>query len=203
MKEKEIQAAMIGLLFVRGEEGLTVQEAAEVMDLTKAACREQLEEVKSFVDEHIPGLTVEVTEDTYRFMTEEKIAPFIETLTEQTPPSKLSQAALETLAVIAYNQPTSRVDIERIRGVKSERALQTLLERNLIEEAGRKETIGRPILYQTTDFFLEYFQLNSLEELPSLEELDTVEIEEEKIDLFFDTFPSDRGNQEQESDRIK
>lgn len=192
MNEKDIQAAIIGLLFVRGEEGVTVQEVADVLSLSKAACREQLKKIKSFVDDNIPGLMVEVRDDTYRFVTEGKIAVYIEKLTEQKAPSKLSQAALETLAVIAYNQPTSRIDIERIRGVKSERALQTLLERDLIEEAGRKETIGRPILYKTTDFFLEYFQLNDLEELPPLEDLGDDGLEEEKIDLFFDTLPSTR-----------
>src|SRR5699024_9381495 len=82
--------------------------------------------------------------------------------------SKLSQAALETLAIIAYKQPITRIEIEEIRGVNSERAVRTLMARSLIKEVGRKEAIGRPILFGTTVDFLTYFGLVSLEELPPL-----------------------------------
>src|SRR5699024_9654775 len=89
----------------------------------------------------------------------------------KTPQSnRLSQAALEVLAIIAYKQPITRAEIEDIRGVKSERPLQTLMSRSLIEEVGRKETIGRPILFGTTKEFLLFFGLQSLEELPDIME---------------------------------
>lgn len=97
----------------------------------------------------------------------------------------MSQAVLETLAIIAYNQPITRVEIEEIRGVNSDYAVQTLLARSLIESVGRKEGIGRPKLFGTTKEFLTYFGLSSIEELPPLpEEIDKSAIEQE-ADLFF------------------
>jgi segregation and condensation protein B len=89
----------------------------------------------------------------------------------QPQPSKLSRAALETVAIIAYRQPITLPEIEAIRGVQSEGVVRTLLQRGLIQEVGRKPTAGRPVLYGTTPQFLHYFGLNSLEELPELEEL--------------------------------
>ena len=100
--------------------------------------------------------------------------------------TKLSQAALETLAIIAYNQPITRVEIEDIRGVNSDRAVQTLIARSLIEEKGRKNTVGKPVLFGTSIDFLTFFGLSSLEELPELpENINEVAIEQE-ADLFFD-----------------
>jgi segregation and condensation protein B len=89
----------------------------------------------------------------------------------QPQPSKLSRAALETVAIIAYRQPITLPEIEAIRGVQSDGVIRTLLQRGLIQEVGRKQTAGRPVLYGTTPQFLHYFGLNSLEELPELEEL--------------------------------
>ena len=89
----------------------------------------------------------------------------------QPQPSKLSRAALETVAIIAYRQPITLPEIEAIRGVQSEGVVRTLLQRRLIQEVGRKPTAGRPVLYGTTPQFLHYFGLNSLDELPELEEL--------------------------------
>ena len=105
--------------------------------------------------------------------------------------NKLSQASLETLAIIAYNQPLTRLEIEEVRGVKSDRPVQTLLSRGLIEEAGKKDTIGRPHLYKTTLEFLTYFGLKSIEELPPLtDQLDDLDFNDE-LDLFFNDAESD------------
>ena len=97
----------------------------------------------------------------------------------------MSQAALETLAIIAYKQPITRVEIEEIRGVRSDRAVQTLLNRSLIEEVGRKDAVGRPILYATNKVFLTYFGLTSLEELPPLPEDIDKDVIEQEASLFF------------------
>ena len=96
----------------------------------------------------------------------------------------LSRAALETLAIIAYKQPITRVEIEEIRGVKSDRAIYTLLEKNLIKESGKKEVLGRPNLYRTTDEFLKHFDFNNLNQLPELEDLvKDIEITEEDFEV--------------------
>ena len=93
-------------------------------------------------------------------------APQIEKLLQPIQKQSLSQAALETLAVVAYKQPVTRLDIEAVRGVKCDYSVQSLMNKGLIEEVGRKETLGRPILYGTTDAFLSHFGLTSLEDLP-------------------------------------
>lgn len=99
----------------------------------------------------------------------------------------LSQAALETLAIIAYKQPITRIEIEEIRGVKSERPIRTLSAKGLIQEVGREEGAGRAILYGTTKEFLEYFGLKTIEELPSLTEIENEEhFIQEEADLFFE-----------------
>ncbi|WP_337020231.1 SMC-Scp complex subunit ScpB, partial [Oceanobacillus massiliensis] len=102
--------------------------------------------------------------------------------------SSMSQAALETPAIIAYQQPITRTEIEDIRGVKSDRPVQTLLARSLIEETGRKDSVGRPILFGTSKDFLTYFGLTSLEELPPLPESDDSDDDSNEADLFFERF---------------
>lgn len=124
-------------------------------------------------------------------MTKKENAPFIQELAEKPSPKTLSQAALETLAIIAYNQPVTRIEVEDIRGVKTERPIATLAARGLIEEAGRAEGAGRPILYKTTPEFLDAFQLKSLDKLPPLSEGE-VQTQQE-ADLFFGRFEEAMG----------
>ncbi|MGA4643916.1 SMC-Scp complex subunit ScpB [Limisphaera sp. 4302-co] len=108
----------------------------------------------------------------WQFVSRPEFAPWIRVLVGAKPrPPRLSQAALETLAIVAYRQPVTRAEIEEIRGVNVDGVMQTLLQRGLIQEVGRAETIGRPVTYGTTDQFLEYFGLRSLEDLPAADEL--------------------------------
>lgn len=108
----------------------------------------------------------------WQFASQPEFAPWLKTLLgEKQRPSRLSQPALETLAIIAYRQPLTRAEMEQIRGVSVDGVIQTLVERGLIEQAGRAEVIGRPMTYGTTPAFLEYFGLRSLEELPAADEL--------------------------------
>jgi segregation and condensation protein B len=108
----------------------------------------------------------------WQFVTQPDYGPWLKTLVgEKNRPSRLSQPALETLAIIAYRQPVTRAEIEQIRGVNVDGTMQTLLERGLVEPSGRAEVVGRPALYSTTALFLEYFGLASLEDLPAADEL--------------------------------
>ena len=104
----------------------------------------------------------------YKFLSKKSVYPYATKLFETAKSSSLSQSALETLAIIAYKQPVTRVEIEELRGVGSDMMLRKLLSRNLIKEAGRSEAPGRPILYEVTDEFMDSFKLYSLEELPEL-----------------------------------
>jgi segregation and condensation protein B len=125
---------------------------------------------------------------TYQLGTKKENSPYLKKLVESPHTSTLSQAALEALAIIAYKQPITRAEIEEIRGVKTERPLQTLAGKALIKEIGRAEGTGRAILYGTTKEFLDYFGLRSLEELPPLPEKVDEEFVQEEADLFFEKF---------------
>jgi len=108
----------------------------------------------------------------WQFVTQPDYGPWLKTLVgEKNRPTRLSQPALETLAIIAYRQPVTRAEVEQIRGVNVDGTMQTLLERGLVEQAGRAEVVGRPSLYATTPLFLEYFGLGGLEDLPDADEL--------------------------------
>ena len=114
----------------------------------------------------------------WQFASQADYAPWVRTLVGQKPrPPKLSQPALETLAIIAYRQPLTRAEAEQIRGVSVDGVVQTLLERGLIEQRGRAEVIGRPMTYGTTEFFLEYFGLKDLDDLPAAPELQRIPVE--------------------------
>ena len=114
----------------------------------------------------------------WQFVTQPEFSPWLRALVGvKARPSRLSQAALETLAIIAYRQPVTRAEVEQVRGVNVDGTMQTILERGLVEQSGRAEVIGRPALYSTTPLFLEYFGLRGLEELPAADELRRIPVE--------------------------
>ncbi|WP_046173756.1 SMC-Scp complex subunit ScpB [Domibacillus indicus] len=175
------------LLFAAGDEGLTAGQLSSVLRIEIEEVREILQSMAEAIEQDEKrGVMITTFGDEYRLMTKKENAAFIEQLAEKPSPKTLSQAALETLAIIAYNQPVTRIEVEDIRGVKTERPIATLSARGLIEEAGRADAPGRPILYVTTAEFLDAFQLQSLSDLPPLEEGD-VSMQQE-ADLFFGRF---------------
>lgn len=114
----------------------------------------------------------------WQFVTQPEFSPWLRALVGvKNRPARLSQAALETLAIIAYRQPVTRAEVEQVRGVNVDGTMQTLLERGLVEQSGRAEVVGRPALYSTTPFFLEYFGLRGLEDLPAADELRRIPVE--------------------------
>ena len=114
----------------------------------------------------------------WQFVTQPEFSPWLKALVGvKNRPTRLSQAALETLAIIAYRQPVTRSEVEQVRGVNIDGTMQTILERGLVEQSGRAEVVGRPALYSTTPLFLEYFGLRGLEDLPAADELRRIPIE--------------------------
>jgi len=114
----------------------------------------------------------------WQFVTQPEFSPWLKALVGvKNRPTRLSQAALETLAIIAYRQPVTRAEVESVRGVNIDGTMQTILERGLVEQSGRAEVVGRPALYSTTPFFLEYFGLRGLEDLPAADELRRIPVE--------------------------
>ena len=158
------------LLYVTGE-SLKLSEIANILECSVDFTKEIINELRSKYEEEERGIKIIVTNDEYQFVTKPCNSEYIQKLLKTNIRQSLSQASLETLAIIAYKQPITRVEIEEIRGVKSDRAVYTLSEKNLIKESGRKDVPGRPIIYVTTDEFLKHFDFHSLKEMPSIEDL--------------------------------
>ena len=167
-----------GLLFVAGDDGISLEEASYILELERSAVRQLLDELKKRSEDENSGLELLLTASHYKLVTKASLKTYIEKYAVSPYSSQLSQASLETLAIIAYKQPVTRVDIESIRGVQSSGSIQKLLLRDLIEEAGRLETPGRPKLYKTTAYFMDYFGLESLDALPDASDLFDLDSEE-------------------------
>ena len=164
-----------GLLFVAGDDGISLEEASYILELERSAVRQLLDELKKRLEDENSGLELLLTASHYKLVTKASLKSYIEKYAVSPYSSQLSQASLETLAIIAYKQPVTRVDIESIRGVQSSGSIQKLL---LIEEAGRLDSPGRPKLYKTTAYFMDYFGLESLDALPDASDLFDLDSEE-------------------------
>ncbi|WP_430785466.1 SMC-Scp complex subunit ScpB [Virgibacillus flavescens] len=191
MKNEELKAVLEGLLFASGDNGITVKQIINVMEVNQETVEYLLEELKFDYEHADRGIMIMQSQHSFFLTTKPQHNHFFQRLFENPKMNRMSQAALETLAIIAYQQPITRTEIDEIRGVKSDRPVQTLLSRTLIEEVGRRETIGRPVLFSTSKEFLTYFGLSTIEELPPLtESLEENSIENE-ADLFFENFNKD------------
>ncbi|MBQ4898525.1 SMC-Scp complex subunit ScpB [Paenibacillus sp. Marseille-P2973] len=185
MNYQELKSIIEGLLFLAGEEGISLKQLAEVTEQRQDLVTDALQDMKNSFERAGRGLQIVQIAGNYQLATLPQHAPYFEKLAYSPSRSSLSQAALETLSIIAYRQPITRIEVEEIRGVKSERAIHTLVNKDLIEEVGRAEAIGRPILYGTTKAFLDYFGLASLKDLPDLADFESAEQLEEETQLLF------------------
>jgi segregation and condensation protein B len=188
MEMSEYKAIVEGLLFAAGDEGLSLQQIASVLEIKEEQAKEIVSALKEEYERGQRGIQLVELAGVFQLATKKEHAPYLKKLVESPSSTSLSQAALETLAIIAYRQPITRAEIEEIRGVKSDKPIQTLMARALIKEVGRAEGTGRPILYGTTKEFLDYFGLKTLEELPPLPELQEGGEMEKEADLFFEKF---------------
>lgn len=185
MDFRQMKSIIEGLLFVAGDEGLDAKQIAEVLEQEVDLTRDLLHDLQRDFKRQGRGIQMIEIAGAYQFTTLPSHAPYFERLAYSPTRATLSQAALETLAIVAYRQPITRVDIEEVRGVKSDRALQTLAAKELIEEIGRADAVGRPILYGTTKQFLDYFALKSLKDLPESSSFESdLDLEEETKLLF-------------------
>lgn len=182
-----LMSKMEALLFVVGDEGLTAKQLAEILNLEITDVEAIISELETNYKSDERGITIKKLAGTYQLATKPEVADAIQKLVQNPNSHVLSNASLEVLAIIAYKQPITRTEIEDLRGVKSERPIQTLLSRGLIQEVGRAEGTGRAILYGTTKEFLNYFGLTELADLPPLPEA-VFEDENEETDLFLTKF---------------
>lgn len=164
----QIKAAIEAVLFVRAEK-MSIDELAGILNIVKDDLIVILDELVQEYNEDIKrGIQIVVDQNEVFMCTKKEYSDILARIS-RTVKKKLSRAAVETLAIIAYKQPVTRAEIEKIRGVKVDKIISSLLEKELIAEAGYKDVPGRPVLYVTTDEFLKLFGLSSLKELPELE----------------------------------
>lgn len=170
MDIKEIKSIIEGLLFVAGD-ALSIKELCGIIGIDETTLRRIVNQMMDTFIEDNRGVRIIEVNNCYQLCTKPEHYEYIERLVKPQNRQGLSQASLETLAIIAYKQPITKSQIDYIRGVKSEGCISRLLEKELITEAGRLEGPGRPILYRTTDNFLKLFGMKSLNELPALKDL--------------------------------
>lgn len=168
--KKAIKSAFESMMYVWGEP-LDVKMAAEVFDISKNEAYEYFKELQNEYEEEGRGIVIREVNKAFQFVTRVENAQYVETLCTPIKTKKLTQSALEVLAIIAYKQPVTKGEIDAIRGIKCDRVIEGLVKKNLIEEVGRSDSIGRPILYGTTDSFLKNFGFSSIKELPDIEDI--------------------------------
>lgn len=175
-------AILEGILFVVGDEGIDFETLKKVLEIEEEPLKELLEQLKNEYMSANHGIQLEVLGEHYKFVTKKEHHMYYEKLVENEEIKVLSQAALETLAIIVYNEPITRNQIDDIRGVSSAHIVRKLLLRDLIEEAGRSDLPGRPMLFKTTSKFYDYFGLKGKEQLPPIELPN--EEKDEEVNLF-------------------
>ena len=175
-----------GLLYVQGDLGLTIDQVSEILEITNEESKQLILSLKQDYIEQDRGLRINYLGNSFKLTTKEEHKEYFKKLLENPKNNTLSNAALETLAIIAYNEPLTRGDIDQIRGVDSVYVIRRLLAKGLIKECGKSERPGHPTLYKTTNEFLDYFGLSSKDDLPKIDFLEEI-IDEEK-DLFKSTY---------------
>ena len=168
---KAIKSAFESMMFVWGDL-LSAGDAAEVFDIPTAEAVAIFEELQEEYEQEGRGIRIRRVENSFQFVTWGENEEFVRRLCTPVKIKRLSQAALEVLAIIAYKQPVTRGEIDGIRGIKCDRVLEGLLKKDLIRELGRSDAVGRPILYGTTETFLKQFGFESLKELPPIENIE-------------------------------
>ena len=174
------KSALESMLYVWGEP-LSIKAASDVLGIEYEQVKELFNELKDEYENDGRGIRIRQINRSFQMVTAAENAIFINRLCTPVKSSKLSQAALEVLAIIAYKQPVTKAEIEAIRGVRADRVVEGLMKRNLVAEKGRSEGIGRPIIYGTTDVFLKQFGFASISELPPFQDLEGV-LSDEEID---------------------
>ena len=201
--KKTMKSALETLMFMWGEP-LDVKDAAEVLEAEKAEVRELFRELMTEYEQEGRGIRIREAGDAFGYVTHVENDMFVQKLCTPVRVRRLSQAALEVLAIIAYRQPVTRSEIDSIRGIKSERVIDGLMDKGLIEITGRSEGVGRPLLYGTTREFLKKFGFASLKDLPEVPEYEELRRErEEQGGQLFMNFDAEEETNEENKEEVK
>lgn len=179
-----LEAVLEGLLFVVGEDGLTLEQLVEITNCSMDEVKGALSTLRVEYEKQNRGVRIHFLGDRFKLTTKQEHRKFYQKLIEVPGANTLSQAALETLAIIAYNQPITRIQVDEIRGISSSQMIRKLVAKNFVKEVGRSELPGRPLLYKTTSEFLDYFGLATVDDLPKFEDFTTVSEKEDEVDLY-------------------
>lgn len=176
-----MKAVLEGILFLVGEEGIDIESISEILEIDSESVFKLLEELKSDYENSDRGLTIQKLGGLFKLTTKKEHKDYYVKLSLVGSVKSLSQSALETLAIIAYNEPITRHEVDELRGVSSSNMIRNLVAKDFVKEVGRSEKLGRPILYGITSEFLDYFGLDSRDNLPKIDE---VIVDEEEVDLY-------------------
>ncbi|NLD11334.1 MAG: SMC-Scp complex subunit ScpB [Clostridiales bacterium] len=171
--KKVIKSAFESMLYVWGQL-LPAGDAAEIFDISKSEAIEYFEELAAEYEQEGRGILIRRVNDSFQFVTRGDNEEFVRRFCTPVKIKKLSQAALEVLAIIAYRQPVSKGEIDSIRGIKCDRVIEGLMKKELIADLGRSDAVGRPVLYGTSDTFLKNFGFESLKDLPEIENIEGI-----------------------------
>ena len=175
----DLEGVLEGLLFVQGDEGITLNEICKILEIDMDEAKALLLKLKSSYEEKNRGLRIRFLGNAFKLTTKEEHKAYYQKLFTIPENRELSAQALEVLAIIAYNEPITRVEIDEMRGLSSDYTLRKLIAKGLVKEAGKSTMPGRPNLYKTTHEFLDYFGLATLEDLPKLPEKEEKQEERE------------------------
>lgn len=178
-----------GILFVVGDEGITLNQICDILNIEMNEAKDLLMELKKSYDEDNRGIRISYLGDAFKLTTKKEHKEYYQKLIENPESNTLSQAALEVLAIIAYNQPITRVEIDEMRGVSNVHIVRKLVAKGLIKEVGKSTMPGRPNLYATTSEFLDYFGLSSISDLPTIKK---EEVSEEPTELFTSIYKDEK-----------
>lgn len=178
-------AILEGLLFVVGEDGLNLDQITEILEIEEEQAKELVKNLKKAYEDENRGIRIDFLGNRFKLTTKFEHREYYQKLLERTDSNVLSQPALETLAIIAYNEPITRLQVDTLRGVSSSQMIRKLVAKGFIKEVGRSDMPGRPILYETTNVFLDYFGLSTIDDLPDMREfIEKGEEEDESTDLY-------------------
>ena len=172
-----------GILFVVGDEGITLKELSDTLGVSENEVKEILSNLRHDYESNERGLRISFLGNTFKLTTKSEHKMYYEKLVTDSKTFTLSNASLEVLAIIAYNEPITRVKIDEIRGVSSSQIVRKLLARGFIKDCGKDNSIGKPNLYKTTNEFLDYFGLATKEDLPKLDIKDSP-VDNSEVELY-------------------
>lgn len=182
MMEDNKLAALEGLLFVVGDDGLSLNQMMEILEIDHDEAINLINELKEEYENVNRGIRIHFLGNTFKLTTKVEHRNYYQKLLINEENNTLSNSALETLAIVAYNEPITRVEVDEIRGVQTSQMIRKLVAKGLLKECGRSELPGRPILYKTTSEFLDYFGLSDISELPKI--TPKSEKENNEVDLY-------------------